>query len=572
MAHRILMEFQALEKYSQELLRKHAKKRDASRMQIMRSLKIPLAFDFESDDETDISLETLDITEDEGKMLRISPRSGAGLQKPHIDTSTKRELKPLRDSASTKCQHRAPKDLTGPKKRVKSAPPTSAARRRAWKSEVECIPNLVTLCQEEHKSPIAPPLGRRDNSHWSSLASPRLYSGSLAGTTDFQTPQNNVADDEDADMNPEQRPPRNETEIDSNLGIREKVIVSLSMEEEIKNPNVNILTARCRTPAKPVQIVSETVPVIFDRNHKSDFNRTRGRYPTGNPCPPEQPGDLWAPVGVKHFEQSSLNPVPSMLKNRQRTPPKASAEKKKKPSVLFSTNAKVNIHFLFADGTTQKPEHKDGKAGAARNLRSKYSTQEVQSSARSVITQEGVHAGDIGPLIIGVNPRKHSDGGPSPCPARPPPSRSTYPTASKPGSRRPLGVGEAAKWSFVSISKPLTPPVPTPNTPSHGAAAASSPAVNKDRPASSRKVKFGRFGSVSEDINPQPGVQGAEDGPDTEESSAKLTIRDSPRPAPDVTQHLDTEPDVSSDLSRPPSAFPVISIPTAPADASEQNQ
>ncbi|CAH2310976.1 Hypothetical predicted protein [Pelobates cultripes] len=632
-------------------MKKHAKKANLSYMQLIHSLKIPIVFDFESDDTSDHEADRFkrssNIQEDKQNITQRSRSltSTTCVQKPKDNVSTKQVVRPFSASVPTK-HHKFAQEEINSNKRAKTRHKSAIIRRRFWKSEIERIPNLATLCQQECKLPVMSILGHRESSLQSSFVSQTsrvptvesTHSEKSAGlfgihndmvVTDCHTLQNWETDGKVTSTQPPEQAVSQQdvrhiesfyhaekqcvTPIDS-CTFKERHIVSLSIEEEFNKPNNKILTVRNPMSAANIQNISsasETVPVIFDNNYKHGSCGILHKDFSSNTISLNRTNEAWL--------NSNLDNVNKLPKDKHAMAPKLSSKRNKKVDTMLMVDTKVNIHFLSADGTTQVAEvTKDGKMSMPKksNFRnpSVVTSEELQSSSKSTSTHEMKQETDeVGPIINGVNPRKGAVEELSLYTRPAPSSRSICSNRSKSSTRskiqRPISEGEVGKWSYISITKTLTPGgCPLSSSPRYKSSPVTSPKIaggleknipnglNSTVPLTTKSVLFKnrreRLISILPEIISQhkhPSVQRTKEtkqfhnkvktGQEQFISTEFANVQDAPTLSVVVTPSSDAkiplnafskkESEVISITSVYPDAFPVINIPTAHTDATE---
>ncbi|XP_075471987.1 uncharacterized protein LOC142503529 isoform X2 [Ascaphus truei] len=373
------------------------------------------------------------------------------------------------------------------------------AARLTWKTEVECIPNLNTLCQQQCKLPLMSALELRDIAHWSSSISPStpiedstasdlptIYDAT--GKSDTQQLQNETKYGNVRCIKPGYQSTRHvvlkgglchqaeQKNVSKSKMIKSPVVqkemVSLSIEDEMKKPQVKIITIRPQE-ITCVQNVSETHPVLYYSGQKHNILNTwpglqRDFITNKNYLPsfPNQTGNPWT-LRASSALQRNLDYAKSFLNNKQTASHKAAPTRNKKTTRLLSANEKIiNIYFLSADGTKQMVElTKDSTAPTQRNLDperpGKIPTQEGKPESKSISISQ-MKQGDVGPVITGVNPRNEINEETSLYTSNPfSASKSLYLSGTRAKTysqvQRPNSVGEMRKWNYILISKPLTP-------------------------------------------------------------------------------------------------------------------
>ncbi|XP_056388780.1 uncharacterized protein LOC130283387 [Hyla sarda] len=447
MAQRILLEFDALDKYSRDVLAKHAKQRSLSYLQRIPSLRIPLSLDFETEidqypEERTSSRRTstprssrYPLNADLGKTVHLRPFTASGY---NIYQDFNRE-------------EREPKKLTKPRC-------VSADRRRSWRSEVQSIPDLDTLCHWEYTGPVLSSLGAPFT------LSPRemVQDSSRAAEKSEEPPS---GDDPGAEaLLPGTAQSATDHRHPSRENRQKADTVSLCLEDELKKSNAKIISVRQKTIRGHIQNVSETHPIIY-HNHiasLSDFQRslsTRPYYflssqrPMGKSCSPGGP--------LLQDNKDSTDP----LKNRQLGLQAAMIKKKKANKKSSSDNMKVILHYLSADGTKQRVEMaKDGNVAKQKQVNSSANKKTFLQDGKTIQTSQSKEKDEehgVGPVINGLNPMTAMVPVPSLHARSHQTQRLFCPSSARTSSSsipRPNSVQETNNWSYISISKPLSPP------------------------------------------------------------------------------------------------------------------
>ncbi|XP_075688210.1 uncharacterized protein LOC142657045 isoform X2 [Rhinoderma darwinii] len=489
------------------------------------------------------------------------------------------------------------------RKKVTKLRCVSANRRRPWRSEVELIPNLDTLCHVEHTGPIL-----------SSLGAPFLVeqdSGTTAEKSDM-TPYGDDSRPENTSFGCGSAQNITEHTFPSRENTQKAITVSLCIEDEMKKSDNKIISVRQKTIRGPFQNVSETHPIIYNNhiNNLSDFQRkliTRPIYflsskrPMSNPFPPPGAGPVLP---------NKMDYTKDFLRNRQLGLHNAMLKKSKTKQRSSSDNMKIILHYLSADGSKQRVEMaKEGNVAKQKLVKNPANGKNMGQDGKSIHISSPTYEKDeeygVGPVINGMNPMKVTDDDPSLHGRSHHVSRLYCPNSARSSSSpipRPNSVREIHNWSYITISKPLSP-LEGPLEPLQKKKLSStvSPELEKDMvmPTSGmRSMMFTTKSVILENRNEKPGSFPIEVNPlgtylgwerstegSQEESkmeggaTVKSTYeRGQPRTTPELefsemtgSENDSNEEKVQKWFSIPvhPNTSPVINIPTAPTDSSE---
>ncbi|XP_063795207.1 uncharacterized protein C1orf141 homolog isoform X2 [Pseudophryne corroboree] len=597
MAQRLLSGFHALDKYSQDVLAKHAKKRHLSYLQRIQSLNVPLSFDFEPETRQGSA----------GKRWERKRNSHLSSRSPSHNAGGQSGTRPSTAAgcrAVPDCEEKEREPTEGVKPRCESA-----RQRRPWRSEVECIPGLDTLCQEERTGPLCSVLRTPCSHSRSSLLSPIDQLDHSMGTVNSHQPTRQ--DDIRADGTMTSNKSKRGSDItDDKNPSREKIqkaaVVSLTIEEEMKKSDVRVITVAQKTEAEGPGRVSDTQPTMYNNYHHNKFVVFN------------TPSGLHRPAGNKRQQRGTGSMLPNntdYIRHAIKTTPPilhtGSLKKNKANNVLLSDNAKVIIHFLSADGTKQKVDFAtEGKVPKEEQLKNqgngKTSLQELQPTLRAALTGDTMDAPrHVGLIINGMNPKTAADHEQSTHSSSPPASRSFCPSSPRAPSSQSLRLnsgGEIQKWSYISISKPLSLPdsqlssLQSNNSalitgdimedkvrPTSGVVHRRCPGPLSTKPLALESRK-GRQGSVPAEISSLGADFGGQTtmgstGEETGKGGGEIVVAlDGIRSPSAVTEPPNTKSPKNgfgeqerklSPTSAHLTAIPVISIPTAPIDISE---
>lgn len=172
------------------------------------------------------------------------------------------------------------------------------------------------------------------------------------------------------------------------------------------------------------------------------------------------PADSVRPTtGTGLVTQNHTNYAKDLMNNRQTKSP-SSTLKNKTVKRSLSANVKLNIKFLSADGTKQKAELlREQKEPTDRHFRYrevKKIWQESKPSPTPGLAWE--ERAQLGTVINGVNPKKTVDYDPGSHSRPQQASKSSGSSSARPSMPRPTSVVEMQRWSYITISKPLSPP------------------------------------------------------------------------------------------------------------------
>ncbi|XP_068095370.1 uncharacterized protein C1orf141 homolog [Hyperolius riggenbachi] len=462
MAQRILGEFDALDKYSQDLLAKHVKKQSMSYLHGLGSLSIPLTFDFELEDEQNRARKLDSIK------LPLETQSSSELSQRRviINDYAKPVVRPF--TATSRCTFKedgARASERRPKKAEKLRC-ASATRRRSWQREVDSVPNLGIMCQEDAHPPIlgfgnvtflsprSPvPAENMDDPLWD------IHKGNE------RSPLQDECTGKSSDSTAHDTHRTRQNVTNTNL-------ISLSIEDELKKPDVKVISIRDKTRGK-THPQPERSAKPFPYHHENKFvllkalpsvqkiaTAKRMHFPSSQS--PLNRGRCR--TGTKPVQQSHTENTDNLINDRTMASSSLAVQNKTHKRSL-SAHVKFRMQFLSADGTKQKvevgkeEEFPTDKLIGVGDLRM-AGLQEKKPRPKSVpvreMKAESLH---VGPIINGVNPKnldQETDPG----------SRSRAMLVSKPygaisarePTSRPGSVAETPRWSYITISKPLSPP------------------------------------------------------------------------------------------------------------------
>ncbi|XP_066453754.1 uncharacterized protein [Eleutherodactylus coqui] len=510
MAQRILLGFDALDKYSQDILAKHAKKRSLSYLQTIASLRIPLSLDFEAEIDQDPDERT-----NSGK-----PSSPRSLRYP-INTESGKTVNLQRFTATGRCFSPGSKrEEREQKKRTK--PRCVSAKRRSWRSEVESIPNLDTLCHMEQSGLVlssrAPYRSTGSTQQMGApfiVSSRRLLQDSETAVVVEKSEVPLCGDD----MKPENMSPLPDTcgwsrvqNITDNSHLssentQKAAAASVCMGDGRKKSDIKITTVRQKTISGQVQNISETHPIVYNHHiNFSDFRRnliTRPYYFSSSQQPVSKP---FSPMGP-HLQKKTDCTI-DFLKNKQLGSQDAMVKKSKSNKAPSLDNIKVILHYLSADGTKQRVEMaKDKNVAEQKRVNNPGNTKNsIQSSKQIPISPNNEKQG-VGLVINGINPMT-MDHTPSFHGRSHYVSRLFCPNSSRTSSspnRRHNNNRELHNWSYISISKPLSAPEGPPQPLKKKSSATTCPDLVKGMAVPTPRMMLTTKSVMLENSNLKPG-------------------------------------------------------------------
>ncbi|KAM4021822.1 uncharacterized protein C1orf141 homolog [Anomaloglossus baeobatrachus] len=584
MAQRILLRFDALDKYSQEVLDKRAKKCSFHYLQRIPPLRIPLALNLEMKNEEDPD----DKTDSE------KPPSSRSSRYPiDHDFGKAVYLRPF--TAPARCTSN---DYNSEGREMKKSPKPrciSATRRRCWRSEVESLLDLDTLCRMVHTGPVL---------------------SSLGGATLMVSPRDAVQESKAKEISDvplcvdEIRPEKTSSETSgcsraqdvtdhshpSRVNTQKAAAISLCIEDEMKNPDNKILTVRQKTINARPQNLSETHPIIYNNHiyNLSDIQRNlikRSSYVTSSQ---RQMGKTFSPTGAS-----------PLLRNRHLGLPGGMPKTSKTNKVSSSDNAKVILYYLSGDGTKQRVKMaKDGNVTKQKQINSPETRKNFVQQSKSIYISPTIEPKDeergVGPVINGMNPITDVDCGLSLHARSHHVSRLICPSSARTSNSqisRPSSVREMNNWSYISITKPLSPPE-VPGEPLQKTLGSTSPETVKDVVLPTSRMMFitksmilenrnGKSGFSSDEINPVGTYLGRArstegtteenkmEGEGNRELNGETGQIHSPLASelPEITiSDTDSNEEQEQKYCVIPvhlNATPIISIPTAPIDSGD---
>ncbi|XP_073498766.1 uncharacterized protein C1orf141 homolog [Phyllobates terribilis] len=487
MAQRILLGLDALDKYSQEIMDKRAKKCSLGYLQRIPPLRISLALD----------CEPKTCEDPDEKTNREKPPSARSSRYP-IDNDFGKAVYLRPFTAPARCPAN---DYRSQGRELKKCPKPrciSATRRRCWRSEVESVLDLDTLCRMVHTGPVLSSLGGA-----SLIASPRdvvqeskatVEKSDVPVCVDDFRPEKTSTDTSGcsrAQDFTDHSPP-------SRVNTQNTAAISLCIEDEMKNPDNKVLTVRQKTISAHVQNVSETHPIIYNNhtNNLSDFQRN-------------------LIIRSRTFSPAGASPL---LRNRQFGLQSAMLKKSKSSKVSSSDNTKVILYYLSADGTQQRVKMaKDGNVTKQKQVNSSETRKNFVQDRKSIHISPTIEQKDkergVGPVINGMNPMASVDCGPSLHASSHHVPRLFYPSSTRTSSSqisRPSSVREIHNWSYVSISKPLSPPVILEEPLQKKTGGNASPDMVKDEVMPTSRVMFITKSVILENRNGKPGCSSDE--------------------------------------------------------------
>ncbi|XP_073447588.1 uncharacterized protein [Aquarana catesbeiana] len=442
MTQRILLGFDALDKYSRDILAKHAKKQTLSCLQGLRSLQIPLTFDFglegdqDADRESARSKPPLEI-----KMpAALSPRDKI------VPDYAQPVIQPFAASADRSLQRGCVPTTERKSKKIEKTRCVSATRRRNWQSEVDSVPKLGTLCLEDN----LPILALQDVS----FVSPRSPPPVVRPDMHFNVGSTGNTMERTCDSR------QYNTNVDR---------VSLSIDDELIKSDVKVITPREKTRGAHIETAVDTKPDTYQKENMCVFFSTLSDLKKHVPAKQihfsssQWPADSVRPTtGTSLVTQNNTNYAKDLMNYRQTKSP-SSTLKNKTIKRSLSANAKLNIQFLSADGTKQKAELlREEKEPTDRQFRYrevKKICQESKPCPRPDLAwEERAQLSQLGTVINGVNPKKTVDYDPGSHSRPQQASKSSGSSSARPSVPRPNSVVEMQRWSYITISKPLSPP------------------------------------------------------------------------------------------------------------------
>ncbi|KAE8609623.1 hypothetical protein XENTR_v10011861 [Xenopus tropicalis] len=500
MAQRILMQLEALDKYSHEILAKFAEKRSLDYIHMLKYMKTPFLDDFD--------LEYCKATYEKTGGCKHLDNSHGSVRKPEANWSIA-----LENSEHHKCgQKENIQQAERNTKKIKKLEHKSRNRRPTWKSEAECFPVLASSCQQENSLSVINNIGLKDIFQHHSCRSFRAAKEHSAApensdllvqnktqkhdkkrgdkakqlNSEFKNARRHLIIKRNNILESEQDNIQNtQTITNSNtLTMKEKETVPLSLEDAMKKQNVKIITVGQRNEEKQVQNASETHPVIYN----SQGSTFRSKWPYLHT---DFQGDrsYLSSYSNKEHNQCDLKDVHSVLRNSldytkkllenkpnvlQSTTLKKRRKELKRAEELSLADIKLNIIFLANDGSKTNFEFADDKPGLLQMIKQDIETYTEDSKVamrptlKTITTDVKENPNEVGPVINGVNPRKGVNKKPSSNVRLQPASKPLTAIGSKPGSfsltQRPKSVGEMHKWSYIAISKPLTSPQSHPSS------------------------------------------------------------------------------------------------------------
>ncbi|XP_069838018.1 uncharacterized protein C1orf141 homolog [Dendropsophus ebraccatus] len=579
MAQRILLELDALDKYSQDLLAKHAKKRSLSYLQRIPPLRAPRLLDFE---------EEIDLDLDGRTSSRKASTPTSSRYPLNAELGRTLHLRPF--TASGYCVMQEYEREKGGLKKLTRSRCVSADRRRSWRSEVDSIPDLDTLCHMGRTGPVLSGLGAAFPGEMMQDSSRAVEKSEEPPCGDNTRPERTTLLPDTYEYSEAQRasehshPCRNHPQ--------KAAAISLCLEDEMMKPDAKIITVRQRKISRHVQNVSETHPVIYNSpiTRLSDFQRnlstrpyyfTSSQRPMGKPC---SPGGPLLQNKMDSLRSSQLGLQDIMIK------------KSKTDKMSLSENTTVILHYLSADGTKQRVEvAKDGNVAKQKQGNSPTNRKTFVQDGKSILISQSKERSDeehgVGPVVNGINPMIAMDYVPSSHGRSHQTQRLICPSSARTSSssiQRPNSVKEIHSWSYISISKALSPPDGPPEPLQNKT---SSPDLVKDvaMPTSGMgPMIFTTKSMILENRNGRPGTpvdvnptgtylvpERSTEGPQEEGKMEGdgTVVSTNTTDMLEITSHKkeSNEEQVQNKLPTPVhlSTIPVISIPTATTDNAE---
>ncbi|XP_077306645.1 uncharacterized protein LOC143926616 isoform X2 [Lithobates pipiens] len=437
MTQRILLGFDALDKYSRDVLAKHAKKQTQSNLKGLHSLQIPLTFDFRLEGDQDADRESARSK----PPLEIKTPAGLSPRNKIVPDYAQQVIQPF--AATAGCSLRKERKS----KKIEKARCVSATRRWDWQSEVDSVPKLDTLCLEDN----LPILALQDVS----FVSPRSPSpvvrpdmhfnvGSTGNTMEL------ICDSSNRQYN---------TNVDR---------VSLSIDDELIKSDVRVITPREKTHGAHIETATDTKPDTYQKDMFVFFS-TLSDFQKHVPAKQihfsssQWPADSVRPTtGTSLVTQNKTKYAKDLMNYRQTKSP-SSTSKNKTIKRSLSANVKLNIQFLSADGTKQKAEllreEKEPTDRQSRYREVKKIWQESKPCPKPGLAwEERAQLSQLGTVINGVNPKKTVDYDPGSHSRPQQASKSSGSSSARPFMPRPNSLVEMQRWTYITISKPLSPP------------------------------------------------------------------------------------------------------------------
>ncbi|XP_069498046.1 uncharacterized protein C1orf141 homolog [Ambystoma mexicanum] len=530
MTQRLLAEFDILDKYSQTVLNKHAEEKYLGNIQLRNNLNTPLTYDFDLDsNQPSISRTQLSKTKSLFETVHygqnvstMDTRSLCGPLTPRTASprdilSYKPVIRPFSAPQLLEVKDSDPQEVvSGVKRRLRIQPKsatyrTQCPRRPSWKTKVEDIPTLDDLCQREIKLPVGSCLDYTDFSHWSSSTTipVRNENVSLAGgnpelhkmyieigkliANQLQKGHTSVSKHANAKLretesrrfalvNDDISDNKAKECLKRNVELSDKVsedkkdkkeIVSLSIEDEMKKPNVKVFNIGPQGERASNTKSSETYPILYkNQGH---------RFITYQPM---SSGD-YSGIGRSNFQpklknksgksgmnmrsnpilQNNLKWATKVSENNTKLVSTSAPVKREMSKRLWSAKHKINIHILAADGTSEVVHFRRDNHDSTHKSRHSFLENEMPVNKFSTtpmrllrLMHESV---GVGPVVNGRNPDAEI-GHVSSSTTRSAITFSPHASVGRPTtsshSQKSSDVDQTVKWNYISITKPLKTP------------------------------------------------------------------------------------------------------------------
>ncbi|CAN2391589.1 hypothetical protein PRIEUP_LOCUS1629 [Pristimantis euphronides] len=288
--------------------------------------------------------------------------------------------------------------------------------------------------------------------------------------------------------------------------------VSLCMEDEMKKPDIKIITVRRKTVSGHVQNVSETHPIIYNHhiNNLVDFQRnliTRPCYFSSSQRPMSKP---FSPVGPRL--KNKMNCATDFLRSRRLGLEDTMLKKSKTNQMSSFDNINVILHYLSVDGAKQRVEMaKDGNISKQKPVNNPENRRTSVQDGKPIPISPNSEKDEecsVELAVNGINPKIGMDHAPSHHERSHHASRFFGPNSTRTSSSpipKPNSVRETHNWSYISISKPLSPPEDPPEPLQKKLSATTSPDLVKDMVASTPKMMLNMKSGILENRNGKSG-------------------------------------------------------------------
>ncbi|CAM4593802.1 unnamed protein product [Lepidochelys olivacea] len=477
MTQRLLGKLDSLEQYSRKRLAKYAKVESPGlgRLLLKPFVTTPLTFEFKEDYDIPSartinicrSKPALQFAEDEQlfRHQQISPSrlksvtSRLTARKSHSGKPTARPFS-APDTLQAKACHqkenlyKLKEDFISLKlnQKVKSASLRPKVHRRPkWNTEVENVPKLDVLCQQDSQAHLPSTLDHTDTSHWcpptsassqneesflTALMGDKIAQYSIYGEAGKFVAQQlernnkirvcvnghlpldglkerNEAPLKEGVFNLEETESKNNFHLTKSASEEKKDFISLTIEDEMEKPNakiINVGSPKAKSP-RPVVKVSETYPIIYaEEGYVQNSILKRWLHLHGDKMSynsENENGEVQ--TNPNSVLQSNCDYTLALVGKEEKGTFNITAKGNKKLKRTLSGKRKINIHILSSDGKSKSLKDSQKEKTFVQKIVGSFHDAEVPisklpSKDRNVSATRAECNPD-GLVIFGVNPK-----------------------------------------------------------------------------------------------------------------------------------------------------------------------